>query len=98
MAISTPPPAHYYPNEHFPQESSNSNLMDEFETEIELRLQAALQAAQDVDRRYGLCTPASANAWQIVDDLYSSSLRSRQVDDTVKAVLGSKKSIWSSFE
>lgn len=37
------------------------------------RLRVALEAARDADRRYGLCTPASDEAWQIVDDIFSSS-------------------------
>lgn len=70
------------------------NINDQLDTEI--RLQIALHAAQDADRRYGLCTIESTSAWQIVDDIYSSSSASQQVEDNVKRVFG-EKSIWSLF-
>lgn len=69
----------------------------ENELDTSIRLQIALEAARDADRRYGLCTPASSAAWQLVDDIFSSSQASREVEKNVKRVLG-EKSIWSSFE
>jgi len=83
-------------NDHSQEEMSKSNIMNELD--IGLRLQVALQEARDADHRYGLCTPASTRAWRIVDDLYLSSWTSREVEDTVKNVLGDEKSIWSAFE
>ena len=86
----------YYQNGNdYEQESLSYTVNDELDTEV--RLQIALQAARDADRRYGLCTPASLRAWQIVDDIYSSSSASRKVEDSVKKCLGSEKSVWSEF-
>mmetsp|Transcript_8029 Transcript_8029/g.14072 ORF Transcript_8029/g.14072 Transcript_8029/m.14072 type:complete len:157 (+) Transcript_8029:110-580(+) len=86
-----------FQNSNNPLELSEANIIYN-ELDTELRLQAALEAARDADRRYGLCTPASTRAWQIVDDIYSSSSKSRHVEENVKKVFGSEKSIWSSFE
>lgn len=85
--------------EYQPSEASIDNVVvvvDELDTN--LRLQIALQAARDADRLYGLCTPASARAWKIVDDIYSSSSASREVENNVKRVFGEEKSIWSAFQ
>mmetsp|Transcript_3813 Transcript_3813/g.5712 ORF Transcript_3813/g.5712 Transcript_3813/m.5712 type:complete len:155 (-) Transcript_3813:236-700(-) len=78
--------------------SSSSHMNSNNDLDAEIRLRAALQAARDADARYGLCTPASTHAWQIVDDIYSASPRSRQVEDNVKKALGREESIWSLFE
>mmetsp|Transcript_2832 Transcript_2832/g.5003 ORF Transcript_2832/g.5003 Transcript_2832/m.5003 type:complete len:155 (+) Transcript_2832:94-558(+) len=78
--------------------SSSSHMNSNNDLDVEIHLRAALQAARDADARYGLCTPASTHAWQIVDDIYSASPRSRQVEDNVKKVLGREESIWSTFE
>lgn len=74
----------------------NDTMNDELDTAI--RLKIALDVARDADRIHGLCTPESARAWQVVDDIYSRSDASRRVEDSVKRVLGGEKSIWSSFE
>mmetsp|Transcript_28313 Transcript_28313/g.60358 ORF Transcript_28313/g.60358 Transcript_28313/m.60358 type:complete len:172 (+) Transcript_28313:125-640(+) len=95
-ASSDSPSALYYQNGNCQQEISIDNINDD--VDAERRLQAAIEAARDADRRYGLCTPTSTHAWQIVDDIYSSSPVSRQVENNVKKVLGREKSIWSSFE
>ena len=96
-ATPMPSSALHYQNGNSHQESSKSNIITN-ELDTELRLQAALHAARDADRRFGLCTPASTCAWQIVDDIYSSSSTSQHVEDSVKMVLGCEKSIWSLFE
>jgi hypothetical protein len=80
-----------------PVESSINNVISD-ELHINLRLQSALQAARDADRLYGLCSPASSRAWKMVDDIYSSSSASREVENNVKRVLGEEKSIWSVFQ
>ncbi|KAL3773670.1 hypothetical protein ACHAW5_000686 [Stephanodiscus triporus] len=91
-------PLHYRNGvEYEPSEASIDNVVvDELDTN--LRLQIALQAARDADRLYGLCTPASARAWKMVDDIYSSSSASREVENNVKRVFGEEKSIWSAFQ
>lgn len=66
--------------------------------DTESRLEHALQAARDADRRYGLCTPASTRAWKIVDDIYSLSSASQQVEDSVKKVLGGEANVWSMYD
>lgn len=76
-------------------ETATFGVTDE---DTEIRLQVALQAARDADRRYGLCTPESVDAWRLVDDIYSASSASRQVEDNVKRVLGREESVWGSFE
>ena len=88
---------HYQNGFDYDQESSLllNTIHDELDTEV--RLQIALQAARDADRRYGLCTPASISAWQIVDDIYSLSSASRKVEDNVKKCLGGEESVWSKF-
>jgi len=96
-ALPMPSSALHYQNGNSHQESFKSNIITN-ELDTELRLQAALHAARDADRRFGLCTPASTCAWQIVDDIYSSSSTSQHVEDSVKMVLGCEKSIWSLFE
>lgn len=83
----------HYQNGNYQQEISPNSINNGADTER--RLQAAIQAARDVDRRYGLCTPTSTHAWKIVDDIYSLSPVSRQVEDNVKKVLGREKSGWS---
>ncbi|KAL9180361.1 hypothetical protein ACHAXT_008331 [Thalassiosira profunda] len=79
-------------------ETATFGVTDELDTDTEIRLQVALQAARDADRRYGLCTPESVDAWRVVDDIYSASSASRQVEDNVKKVLGREESVWGSFE
>ena len=68
------------------------------EDDIERQMEAALTTAREMDRRYGLCTQPSIRAWKIVDELYMMSAASRQVEDSVKSVLGAEKSIWSLYE
>ncbi len=38
--------------------------------EVERELQAALECARDMDKKHGLCTEPSQNAWASVDALY----------------------------
>ena len=38
---------------------------------IESELKSALEKARDIDKRYGLCTGPSEEAWSVVDDLYA---------------------------
>jgi len=94
-------PAHalalHYSNCDYPEARTTRTIINNA-LDTELCLQIALQAARDVDQRYGLCTPESACAWQLVDDIYLSSPASRQVEDNVKKVLGREKSIWSLME
>jgi hypothetical protein len=68
------------------------------ESDTNMRLQIALGAARDADRCHGLCSPASVRAWKVVDEIYSSSSASREVENNVKRVLGEEKSIWSEFQ
>lgn len=79
-----------------PHHSVNNVTNNENDNELDtnLRLQLALQAAREADRTYGLCSPASKHAWKIVDDVYSSSSASREVEDAVKRVLGGEVSVW----
>jgi hypothetical protein len=92
----------YQNNHHYEDQqphSSNSvenvtNNNEDNELDAKLRLQLALQAAREADRTYGLCSPASKHAWKIVDDVYSSSSASREVEDSVKRVLGGEVSVW----
>jgi hypothetical protein len=84
--------------EYQPSEASIDNVVVVDELDTNLRLQIALQAARDADRLYGLCTPASARAWKMVDDIYSLSSASREVENNVKRVFGEEKSIWSAFQ
>ena len=86
-----------YQSGDYQQEQYTSNTIINDELDTELRLQVALQAARDADRRHGLCTEPSIKAWQVVDDIYSSSIASKQVEDNLHQVLG-EKSIWCSFE
>jgi hypothetical protein len=84
-------------DDYQPVESSTNNVISD-ELGTKLRLQLALQAARDADRLFGLCTPASTQAWKTVDDIYSSSSASREVEINVKRVLGEEKSIWRVFQ
>jgi len=68
------------------------------DSDMENQLESALAYARDMDRKYGLCTPASTRAWQVVDELYLASSAARKVEDTVKKVLGAEKSVWSLHE
>jgi hypothetical protein len=68
------------------------------EEDIDRRIEAALNNARDMDRRYGLCTQPSIRAWQIVDELYMMSAASQEVENCVKSVLGTEKSVWSLYE
>ena len=77
---------------------TNNNVIIADDSDANMRLQIALQAARDADRLFGLCTPASTRAWKMVDDIYSSSSASREVEDNVKRVLGEEKSIWRVFQ
>lgn len=38
---------------------------------IESELKSALEKARDIDKRYGLCTEPSQQAWSVVDSLYA---------------------------
>jgi len=53
-----------------------------------LDLNAALEAAREADRRYGLCTPASTRAWKLVDEIYFSSKTSQRAENNVTESLG----------
>ncbi|KAL7548363.1 hypothetical protein ACHAWF_011651 [Thalassiosira exigua] len=79
-------------------EGINSNPMTNNSIETKVSLQAALQEARDADREYGICTPESVRAWKVVDDIYSSSNASRQVQDNVKKVFGEENSVWGYSE
>eukprot|EP01083_Nonionella_stella_P248561 860410_1 len=83
-ALSAQPSALQYRSGDDQIETTNAIITDALDTEF--RLQIALRAAQDADRHYGLCTPESNSAWQVVDDIYLSSSASRQVEDNVKKV------------
>eukprot|EP00956_Cyclotella_meneghiniana_P013197 scaffold18875_cov22-Cyclotella_meneghiniana.AAC.4 len=37
---------------------------------IEYELKCAIERARDTDKRYGLCTEPSQQAWSLVDSLY----------------------------
>ena len=64
-----------------------------------LRLSFALEAARDADLRYGLTSPESVLAWQIVDDIYLSSSATRQIECNVRMVIGNDEaSIWDSVQ
>ena len=82
---------------HQPVETSMTGVITD-ELDTNMRLQIALTAARDADRHHGLCSPASVRAWRVVDDIYSSSSASREVENNVKRVLGEEKSIWSEFQ
>ena len=99
QAAPNPNSAIQYRNgdDYQPVESSINNVISD-ELDSNLRLQLALQAARDADRLFGLCTPASTRAWKMVDDIYSSSSASREVENNVKRVLGEEKSIWRVFQ
>ena len=79
-------------------EASTATLLSEPDAvdDTERRLAAALAAARDADRRHGLCSPASARAWEIVDDIYASSWTSRQVEENVRKLLGREENVWGS--
>jgi hypothetical protein len=85
---------HY--EEQQPDQRSIRNKMNNKDSEFDtkLRLQRALKAAREADRTFGLCSPASNDAWKIVDDVYSASSASREVEDTIKRILGGEVSIW----
>lgn len=70
------------------QQSFKNKTNNDNEFDTNLRLQLALKAAREADRTFGLCSPASNHAWKIVDDVYSTSSVSREVEDTVKRILG----------
>ena len=84
-------------DDYQPVQSSIINVISD-ELDANLRLQIALQAARDADRLYGLCTPASTRAWKMVDEIYSLTLASNEVENNVKRVLGEEKSIWRVFQ
>ena len=84
--------------EYQSDDSTSTNNVIADDSDANMRLQIALQAARDADRLFGLCTPASTRAWKMVDDIYSSSSASREVEDNVKRVLGEEKSIWRVFQ
>ncbi|KAL3765227.1 hypothetical protein ACHAWO_009304 [Cyclotella atomus] len=67
------------------------------EEDIELQIEAALNNARDMDRRFGLCTQPSIRAWQVVDELYMKSAASQKIEDCVKSVLGTERGIWSLY-
>ncbi len=85
---------HQYEDEKPTQNCVNNISNSDKEYATNLRLQLALEAARDADRTSGLCSPASNHAWKIVDDVYSSSSASREVEDTVKRILGREESVW----
>ena len=74
---------------------STSHQPTRTEDNIELQIEVALNNARDMDRRYGLCTQASREAWEIVDELYRKSAASQEIEDCVKSCLGTKKSVWN---
>ena len=66
--------------------------------DLEQQIEAALNNARDMDRKFGLCTQPSIRAWELVDELYLKSAASQKIEDCVKSVLGSERSIWSLYE
>lgn len=73
------------------QESHTFNLINALDTlDTELRLEAALEAARDADRQHGLCTPTSARAWKVVDDIYSDMATNRHVEEDVRRASGTR--------
>ena len=73
-------------------------LSIESDYDLEQQIEMALNNARDMDRKYGLCTQPSIRAWELVDELYLKSAASQQVEDCVKSVLGTERSIWSFYE
>jgi hypothetical protein len=53
--------------------NNNSRVQFDFPTlkSIESELKNALEVARDVDKKYGLCTMPSQQAWSVVDTLYA---------------------------
>ena len=51
---------------------NTSNMKFDFPTmkSIEYELKCAIERARDTDKRYGLCTEPSQQAWSLVDSLY----------------------------
>lgn len=51
---------------------NTSNTKFDFPTmnSIEYELKCAIERARDTDKRYGLCTEPSQQAWSLVDSLY----------------------------
>jgi hypothetical protein len=45
---------------------------------IEAELKSALEKARDIDKRYGLCTEPSQQAWNLVDSLYAKMQNSQE--------------------
>lgn len=72
-----------------PHTTTNNNISND-SNEMKLLLQSALQHARNTDLKYGLCTPESAYAWSIVDELYISMPEYKAVEDNVRKVFGTK--------
>ncbi|KAL7449479.1 hypothetical protein ACHAWC_001534 [Mediolabrus comicus] len=72
-----------------PHTTTNNNIIND-SNEMKLLLQSALQHARNTDLKYGLCTPESAYAWSIVDELYTSMPEYKAVEDNVRKVFGTK--------
>ena len=47
--------------------------------DLQAQLQLAIDRAREVDKRHGLCTPESVKEWEVVDQLYESTLASTTV-------------------
>ena len=75
-----------------PHTTTNNNISNDSNdsNEMKLLLQSALQHARNTDLKYGLCTPESAYAWSIVDELYTSMPEYKAVEDNVRKVFGTK--------
>ncbi|KAL3766590.1 hypothetical protein ACHAWO_008264 [Cyclotella atomus] len=56
---------------------------------IESEFKSALDKARDIDKRYGLCTEPSQQAWSVVDSLYAK-MQMFQGDDTNAAAASYK--------
>lgn len=77
--------------------SATTNQDRSKDIDIEHQIEAALNNARDMDRKFGLCTQPSIRAWQIVDELYMKSAASQKIEDCVKSALGTEKNIWNLY-
>ena len=68
--------------------NNNSRVQFDFPTikSIESELKIALELARDVDKKYGLCTLPSQQAWSVVDTLYAK-MQTFQCSDVDEATV-----------
>lgn len=57
---------------------------------IEFELKSALEKARDIDKKYGLCTEPSQQAWSVVDSIYEvyTKMQTFQGDNEAKTKSG----------